>query len=171
LATLYVQNTSGADMPITHPGVILSNPQVYLIGSSLEYGHDQFTFTVIDLVNQTSPPSTVQLVITHANHPPVAGVSISNGTMNQALTFNVFGQDPDNDIPLSIYLTSVPAVGTLYQGDGVTVISAATTNASSPTEVSFFLFLFFCFLFLFFYVPLSSSLFDTTKEASLSSHR
>ena len=138
MATLYVQNNGSADTAITSPGVILSNPNVYLVGSSLQYGQDQFTFTVIDLVNQTSAPSIVQLQITHVNHPPTAGVSISNGTMNQKLSFNVFGQDPDNDIPLTIYLTSVPAVGTLYQGDGVTVISAATTTASSPTKVTDF---------------------------------
>lgn len=137
LATLFVKNSVGDDTRITAPGTVLTNPEVYLVGHNLSYGFDKFTFSVMDLVNQTSVPSTVILQIIHVNHPPIAGVVIYNGTMNQNLSFNVFGQDPDLDLPLTILVSSVPHVGTLYQADGVTVIPS-TSNLTHPTKVSDF---------------------------------
>lgn len=134
-ATLYVVGTNGApDQAIASVGVVLTNPTVYLVGSPLSYGSDSFTFAIRDAVNVTSDPFTVPIQIDHVNHPPVAGASITPGFMNSNLSFTVFGQDPDNDIPLTIFIASVPAVGTLYQNDGTVISSASPANPVRVTD-------------------------------------
>lgn len=133
-AVLYVENDDGTVTEIATPDVVLSNPTVYLVGKNLTYGSDSFTFVVVDSVNYTSATSTVPIEIIHVNHPPVAGASISTGKMNSDLSFLVFGQDPDNDIPLSIYITALPTVGTLFQADGTPVPN--TTSVDSPALVT-----------------------------------
>jgi hypothetical protein len=50
--------------------------------------------------------------------------------------FSVYGQDPDNDMPLSCYISALPASGTLYQYDGAQF--PTTTSATSPTLVTDF---------------------------------
>lgn len=134
-AVLYVENDDGTSTAITTANVVLSNPTVYLVGKNLTYGSDSFTFVVVDAVNFTSATSTVPIEITHVNHPPVAGASIGIGNMNSDLSFLVFGQDPDNDIPLSIYITEVPAVGTLYQADGTPITTASVESPALVTNV------------------------------------
>lgn len=125
--TIVQQGTNGApDVDITTPGTILTNPNVYLRGNPLAFGSDSFTFQVVNLVNVSSDPSIVQIHINHVNHPPTAGVNINNGTMNIKLSFSVFGQDPDNDLPLTVYISAVPAVGTLAQSDGTPITSVPT---------------------------------------------
>lgn len=136
-ATLYVVSTDGSpDKVINTTGVALSNPTVYLIGDSLKHGSDSFTFVIVDVVNQTSTPTIVSIEITHINHPPVAGAIITPGFMNSNLTFKVFGQDPDHDLPLVIYITAAPTVGYLFQADGTLIPS--TTSVDSPTLVTDF---------------------------------
>ena len=127
-------NNGQPDVDITSAPTTLTNTAVYLRGDLLSYGSDQFQFQVVDLINASSDVATVSATITHINHVPSAGAAITPGLMNQPLAFNVFGQDPDNDIPLSIYITSLPAVGSLYQGDGTTLISTASTT--SPVLVT-----------------------------------
>eukprot|EP00026_Physarum_polycephalum_P000486 Phypoly_transcript_00487.p1 GENE.Phypoly_transcript_00487~~Phypoly_transcript_00487.p1 ORF type:complete len:1495 (+),score=338.32 Phypoly_transcript_00487:159-4487(+) len=124
------------DVSITSAPFALSNPVVYFRGNPLAFGADQFRFQVVDLINATSDVETVLATITHVNHPPIAGAAVAPGLMNQPLIFNVFGQDPDNDIPLLLYVTSVPLLGTLFQGDGATPIASA--NASAPVLVTDF---------------------------------
>lgn len=134
---LVLKGVNGApDTNITSVGGAFYNPTFYLIGNPLSYGADQFTFVVADIINSTSTPSTVQISITHINHPPTAGVAINSGLMNQPLIFSAFGQDPDNDRPIVLYITQIPAVGTLYQGDGVTPITAA--SVASPAVITDF---------------------------------
>lgn len=53
--------------------------------------------------------------------------------MNQNLTFIVYGQDPDNDPNLSVYITQVPTSGILSQADGTPIRSAST---ASPVRVT-----------------------------------
>lgn len=137
-STLVQNGANGqADVEITSVPFALTNPVVFFRGEPFEFGADSFAFRVVDLVNMSSLDETVKASITHVNHPPTAGVQINSGLMNQPLAFNVFGQDPDNDIPLSIYITSAPAEGSLYQGDGDTLIPSSA-SPSTPVLVTDF---------------------------------
>jgi hypothetical protein len=134
-SVLMQQGILGAsDTAVTTVPTTLSNPVVYFVGDKLKDGSDSFTWQVVDLVNLTSAVSTVQATITHINHPPVAGVSISAGVENQQLVFNVYGQDPDNDMPLSLYISAAPASGSIYQSDGTTLITPTAANPVLVTD-------------------------------------
>lgn len=120
---------------VTTIGGMYSNPSFYIVGNPLAFGSDQFSFAVVDNLGGQSAVLQVPILITQVNHPPTAGVNIQQGFMNQPLTITVYANDIDND-GLSLYVSEVPSIGTLYQSDGTVITGASASNPVLITSSS-----------------------------------
>ncbi|MHC5057101.1 MAG: RCC1-like domain-containing protein [Planctomycetota bacterium] len=73
---------------------------------------DTFDFTVTDMVG-TSVVITVDITVTAVNDAPEAQDVTLNVQEGDSIGITLDGSDVDNDTPLTYYITSLPALGTL----------------------------------------------------------
>ena len=77
-----------------------------------QVGADTFTYTVTDGV--TPVTGTVNVTITNTNSPPVAADDFVDTTQNNAVSFNVIGNDSDpNGDPLTLISNTTPSAGSV----------------------------------------------------------
>lgn len=97
-------------------------------------GSDRFFFKVVDQLGASSAVKLVPITIAAVNHAPTvtfAGTGISVPEIYNYTINLISASDPDGDV-VTIYISSLPSIGTLYQMDG-TPITSANTPITDPT--------------------------------------
>ncbi len=97
--------------PPSHGTLEGTPPSLTYRPTPLFHGTDAFTFTVSD-GRLTSALATVQIEVTHVNHPPTALAGQAQAQEDGSVTFDLAGSDPDGD-PLGFAVASPPSHGTL----------------------------------------------------------
>ena len=118
---------------LTSAPALVTGPISY---STNERGQDSLSFQVVDNVGGTSAIQIVPISITSVNHPPVvkysgSGVSIqenARATINQISTF-----DADGD-KVTIYVSTLPTLGALYQLDSTPITAPNTPITDSSNR-------------------------------------
>lgn len=110
------------------PYTVSNNASCTLTGTQVS-GSDQFSFRVLDVMGNYSVSQIVNLRFNAVNRQPTASI----GTIVTAEDVEVVGRvnanDPDGDT-LTVYITVLPANGTLKQLDGTPITTVPTALAA-----------------------------------------
>lgn len=114
---------------VTSVPALVTGPITYYTD---QRGSDGFIFKVTDQLGLSSPIMLVPISITPVNHPPVvsfAGTVTVLETSNATITL-ISASDPDGDA-VTIYISALPLLGTLYQTSGAPITSVNTSITDS----------------------------------------
>ena len=103
--------------------------------------YDAFSFVVKDDLNATSNEQRIIITIQSRPDPPTArAIFLPNQNEDEQFSIALLGDDPDQDDVLSSQLTSLPALGDLYQFDSCVnnICSNPITRATlqQPVDVT-----------------------------------
>ena len=140
IAVITVLPTKGT-LFINSTANVTSVPFSLPAGSSVTYytevrGGDSFEFQVVDNMGAASGSVVVPISIIPVNHPPTAQFSGPVTTLeNQNVTITqISTSDPDGDV-VSIWISSLPDIGHLYQYDGIPITAVPTRVTQSQSWI------------------------------------